>query len=75
MTIELVKILEAALEDAEMSNYWFAKYEQTNDNEYWEICKQYDEHAKGLLQAYQIMTGRHVICGYTFIREELLAVA
>lgn len=75
MTIELVKILEAALEYLKSSNKWFEQYERTNDEDDWAICKEYDMRAKGMLEAYEILTGRHVLNGVCFVREELLEVA
>lgn len=75
MTIELVKILEAALEYLETSNKWFEYYEHTNDEDDWAICKKYDMRAKGMLEAYEILTGRYVPNGVCFVREELLEVA
>lgn len=75
MTIELVKILEAALENSEFALRWFKHYEDTNNEDDWEISKEYDMRAKGLLEAYEILTGRHVLCGYCFIRDELKTVA
>lgn len=75
MTIELAKILEAALEYLKTSNKWFEHYEHTNDEDDWAICIEYDMRAKGMLEAYEIITGRHVLCGYYFVKEELQAVA
>lgn len=75
MTIELVKILEAALENAKLAESWFENYVESADESDWNICARYNERVKGLLEAYEIMTGEHVNSGSVFIQEELLAVA
>lgn len=60
MTNELVKILEAAKEHHKCALVWFRQYQDTNDQDYW-ICTQEEDYAaRGLLQAYEIMTGRKV---------------
>ena len=75
MTIELVKILEAAKfynnRSMEMYNY-AEKAEQENNREdyeiYWNWCREIDERCKGLLEAYEIMTGKK-ICTYEIEKE------
>lgn len=71
MTTQLVKILEKALKAMESSNYWFGYYEESNDQNDWQVCVEYNERAHGLLDAYEILTGKKVNCLVCSIREEL----
>lgn len=73
MPIELVKILEAAKEHYNRSNVWFKMYQENDDNIYWTACTEEEHAACGLLEAYEIMTGRKI---HTFeIEKELMAIA
>lgn len=73
MTIELVKILEAARKHRSRSNVWFERYQENADESFWTACMEEEHAAKGLLEAYEIMTGRKI---HTFeIEEEIMAVA
>ena len=73
MTIELVKILEAANEHYNRSNVWFKMYQEDGNDIYWNACMKEEHAARGLLEAYEIMTGRKI---YTSeIEVELMAVA
>ena len=67
MTIKLVNILEAAkfYNDCSMKMYNLAeKAEQENNREdyeiYWKWCCELDERCKGLLEAYEILTGKKI---------------
>ena len=60
MTIELVKILEAAQKHYENSNRWFKLYQQENDEIYWNACAEEEHTARGLLEAYGILTGNKI---------------
>lgn len=60
MTIELVKILEAAKEYKRRSMFWFGMYEASNNNIDWETCKELDGKCDALLEAYEILTGKKV---------------
>lgn len=71
MTNELVKILEAALEEQKKSMKWFEMYIDSNDNFDWEISKEHDMKCCGLLQAYEILTGKNIRALICEIREEL----
>lgn len=69
MTIELVKILEAAKQYKKESDYWFDVYDKSNDHLDWELSKEYYCKAKTMLDAYEILTGKNIyICE---IEEEL----
>lgn len=60
MTIELVKILEAAKEYKRRSMIWFNLYEETNDDLDWQMCKELSNKCDTMLEAYAILTGRKV---------------
>ena len=64
MTIELVKILEAAKEHYDMSMTWFECEQNatsiTHKESYSIWSRQEEERYKGILEAYEIMTGRKV---------------
>lgn len=69
MTIELVKILEAAQNYKENSDAWFDYYQESNDDLDWQTSQEYRAKCNGLLEAYAILTGRNL---YQFeIKEEL----
>ncbi len=60
MTNELVKILEAAKEHYDRSNMWFKQYQETDEESYWNMCESEEYAARGLLEAYEIMTGKKI---------------
>ena len=60
MTIELVKILEAAKKYKRRSMFWFNLYEESNDELDWQMCKELDMKCDGMLEAYEILTGKKV---------------
>lgn len=64
MTIELVKILEAAQDAYDHSMRYFHMWEEETDDEmkniYWARCQEYDGECAGLKKAYEIMTGKHI---------------
>ena len=60
MTSELVKILEAALAEFQESNEWFEEYKKTDNKLFWNESKDHDSKCRGLLKAYQIITGKNV---------------
>ena len=60
MTKKLVEILEAARKHHVKSNFWFSRYQETADPLYLDDCKEQDDIARGLLEAYEIMTGKKV---------------
>lgn len=71
MTTQLVKILEKALKAMEKSDRWFDYYDESNDENDWDMCVKYRKYAQGLLDAYEILTGKKVNCLVCSIREEL----
>jgi len=64
MTIELVKILEAAKKHYNLSMEFYKSWEEATtkrEREYmWNQSEQEEEKCRGLLEAYQILTGRDV---------------
>lgn len=60
MTNELVKILEAAKEYKRRSMRWFGLYEESNCESDWQMCKELEMKCYGLLEAYEILTGKKV---------------
>lgn len=77
MTIELVKILEAALNYHATSLETYKAYQNEEDAELkenlWGMCELYTGKCEGLLMAYEILTGRII---YSIeIKDELLAMA
>ena len=62
MTIKLVKILEAAQTHYEKSLYWFEKYEKADKEKdkvmYWNWSEMEEDQSRGLLEAYEIITGK-----------------
>lgn len=71
MTIELVKILEAAKEYERRSDVWFDMYEESNDEMDWQMCKELLNKADAMLEAYEILTGKKI---YRFEIENELAI-
>lgn len=60
MTKKLVEILEAARKHYEASNIWFALYQESNNEYDWNMCESEDYAARGLLEAYEIITGEKI---------------
>lgn len=60
MTIELVKILEAAKEYERRSNIWFDIYEESNDEFDWQMCKELLNKSDAMLEAYEILTDKKI---------------
>lgn len=71
MTIELVKILEAAKEYERRSNIWFDIYEESNDEFDWQMCKELLNKADAMLEAYEILTGKKI---YRYAIDEELSL-
>ena len=71
MTIELVKILEAAKEYKCRSMIWFDLYEESNDDLDWQMCKELSAKSDTMLEAYRILTGHKI---YQHDIEEELAL-
>ena len=70
---ELVYILEAAKEHYVLENMWWESFQESNDNTDYVLFSNERGCVKGLLQAYEIISGRRVF-GFT-IDEELEAIA
>lgn len=60
MTIELVKILEAAKEYVRRSMIWFEMYQESKDEIDWQTCKELTIQSDTMLEAYKILTGRKI---------------
>lgn len=60
MTIELVKILEAAKEYERRSMVWFEMYTESNDEYDWQTCKELSNKSEIMLEAYEILTGKKI---------------
>lgn len=64
MSIELVKILEAAQDAYDRSMRYFAYMEDENDPEmkniYWARCQEYDGMCAAYKHSYEILTGKHI---------------
>lgn len=58
--IERIEILEAAYANYELSNSWFQIYLETDSKFDLNASVEYENKAKGLLQAYEILTGIHL---------------
>ena len=71
MTIELVKILEAAKEYERRSNVWFDMYEESNDEFDWQTCKELLNKSDAMLEAYEILTGKKI---YRYAIDQELAL-
>ena len=64
-------ILEEALKWAKGSMDMFSRYQETYDEGDWQASMEYDKRARGLLDAYQIITGREVVNIVSSIRDEM----
>lgn len=71
MTIELVKILEAAKEYERRSDVWFNIYEESNNEFDWQQCKELLNKADAMLEAYEILTGKKI---YRYAIDEELTI-
>lgn len=60
MTIELVTILERALAELEDSDMWFDMYTTSNMEMDWQLSKEHHMKCQGLLEAYEILTGKKI---------------
>lgn len=64
-------ILEEAKKWAERSMDMFTRYQETENANLWYACIEHDKRARGLLDAYQIITGREVVNIVSAIRQEI----
>lgn len=64
-------ILEKALKYAGYSMDMFTRYQESDDEDDWRVCSEYDKRARGLLDAYQIITGREVVNIVSAIKQEI----
>lgn len=60
MTIELVKILEAAQSYKESGDRWFELYTNSLDKIDYQTSLEYDAKCRGMLEAYEILTGKKI---------------
>lgn len=60
MTIELVKILEAAQYHYDKETKWFNAYEETEDETWLQLSNEQRMITQGLLEAYNILTGKKI---------------
>lgn len=60
MTIELVKILEAAQNYRNASNECFDLYQESNKQLDLQTSLEYEARTRAMLEAYEILTGKHV---------------
>lgn len=77
-TQQLHEILNAALEyETKSMLYWeYIKEAQNHgliesENFNWATCREYDGRAKGLLDAYEVLTGRKISCLPSAINKEI----
>lgn len=78
---QLIQILTSAFEYETKSLCYFdymndaeANGNTELENHYWMQCQNYDGRAQGLLDAYEILTGRMVLCIPSRIRKEIDAL-
>lgn len=60
MTIELVKILEAAQNYKKRSDVWFEYYVKNQDQLDYQTSLEYEAKCRGMLEAYEILTGKKI---------------
>lgn len=60
MTIELVKILEAAKYHDDKAMRWFEEYQKTENDFWFHMSKEQKMIVQGLLEAYEILTGKKI---------------
>lgn len=75
---QLIEILTSAFEYETKSLCFFeyskgaeTKGDTKLENHYWVQCQNYDGRAQGLLDAYEVLTGRKIFCIPSRIREEI----
>lgn len=68
---KLFEILNKALYYANFSMDAFTRYQETDDAFDWGNCMEYDKRAWGLLDAYEILTGREVVNIISAIEDEI----
>ena len=78
---QLLEILSKAYEYAVKSmKYfnWCEEYREAGntelENNYWTGCREYDGRARGLLNAYEILTGKDIMPIPSFIQDEMIIV-
>ena len=71
MTDKLVTILECALAELEDSDMWFDMYTNSNVECDWQLSKEHLMRCRGLLEAYEILTGKKIHPLQHEIKEEL----
>ena len=64
-------ILEEARKYAKFSMDMFTRYQESNDEDDWHVSIEYDKRARGLLDAYQIITDREVVNIVSSIKFEI----
>lgn len=60
MTDKLATILECALAELDDSNMWFDMYTNSNEDCDWQLSKEHHMRCRGLLEAYEILTGKKI---------------
>lgn len=78
---QLFEILTRAQVNAVKSMQYF-EYSQEKEKEgnaelasnYWATCQDYDGRARGLLEAYEIMTGKNILPIPSYINDELMII-
>lgn len=60
MTDKLVTILECALAEIDDSDMWFEMYTNSNEECDWQLSKEHLMKCRGLLEAYEILTGKKI---------------
>ena len=60
MTDKLVTILECALAEIDDSDMWFEIYTTSNLESDWQMSKEHHMKCLGLLEAYEILTGKKI---------------
>lgn len=71
MTDKLATILECALAEIDDSDMWFDMYTTSNLESDWQMSKEHHMKCRGLLEAYEILTGKKIHPLQHEIKEEL----
>ena len=71
MTDKLATILECALAELEDFGMWFDMYTNSNEECDWQLSKEHLMRCRGLLEAYEILTGKKIHPLQHEIKEEL----
>ena len=71
IVLNTLAILDKALKYAGYSMDMFTRYQETDYESDWQASMEYDKRARGLLDAYQIITGREVVNAVSTIRMEI----